>query len=66
VEEGVGTSTLRDYVDVLWRRKWIVLQAALIVPLVAALVSPTQSTEYRASAGVLLSAQNLPRWRIGL
>jgi succinoglycan biosynthesis transport protein ExoP len=60
VEEGVGTSTLRDYVDVLWRRKWIVLQAALIVPLVAALVSPTQSTEYRASAGVLLSAQNLP------
>ena len=28
-------STLRDYLQILWRRKWVVLQALVLVPLVA-------------------------------
>jgi succinoglycan biosynthesis transport protein ExoP len=60
VEKGAETLTLRDYLNVLWRRKWIVLQAVLIVPLAAALVSLREPAAYNASAGVLVRAQNLP------
>jgi succinoglycan biosynthesis transport protein ExoP len=60
VGQGAGTPTLRDYLNVLWRRKWIVVQAVVLVPLVAALVSVRQPAMYNASARVLLRAQNLP------
>ena len=60
VEQGPETSTLRDYLNVLWRRKWIVLQAVLIVPIVAVLISLREPALYHASAGVLLTTQNLP------
>ncbi|HKH29170.1 MAG TPA: hypothetical protein VKA61_12670, partial [Sphingomicrobium sp.] len=59
MEQGVGTSTLRDYLNVLWRRKWIALQAVLIVPLAAGLLANREPALYNASAGVLLSPQNL-------
>jgi polysaccharide biosynthesis transport protein len=53
-------STLRDYLDALRRRKWIVLQAVIVVPIVAVLLSLRDPTLYRASASVLLNTQNLP------
>src|SRR6266536_5918810 len=54
-----GVSTLRDYVRVVRRRKWIILQAVVLVPLAAVLLSLHQQKLYQASAQVLLSTQNL-------
>jgi len=53
-------STLQEYLQVLRRRKWLVLLALVVVPLVAVILSSLQTTEYSASAEVLLSRQNLP------
>ena len=52
-------ATLRDYLHVLRRRKWIILQAAVLVPAEAIGFSLHQQKLYRASAQVLLSSQNL-------
>src|SRR4051794_4252432 len=52
-------ATLRDYLQVVRRRKWIILQAVVLVPLAAVLFSLHQQKLYQASAQVLLSSQNL-------
>ncbi len=52
-------SSLRGYLNVARRRKWIILQALLIVPAAAVAFSLHQPELYRASAQVLLSSQNL-------
>jgi capsular exopolysaccharide synthesis family protein len=48
-------STLRDYLHVARRRKWIIAQAAVIVPLAALAFSLNQQAKYQGSAQVLLS-----------
>lgn len=52
-------ATLRDYLRVLRRRKWLIAQAVVLVPLAAVLFSLQQTVLYEASAEVLLSRQNL-------
>jgi polysaccharide biosynthesis transport protein len=52
-------TTLRDYLHVVRRRKWIILGAAILVPLAAVAFSLHQPKLYQASAQVLLSSQNL-------
>lgn len=52
-------ATLRDYLQVVRRRKWIIVQATLLVPLAALLFSLQQKPVYQASSDVLLSNQNL-------
>jgi tyrosine-protein kinase len=52
-------SSLRDYLQVLRRRKWIVLTAVVVVPVAAYFFSAQQQSKYRATAEVLLSRQNL-------
>jgi Mrp family chromosome partitioning ATPase/capsular polysaccharide biosynthesis protein len=52
-------STVHDYLRVMHRRKWIVLQALLLVPVAAVLFSLRQEKLYEAHAKVLLSHQNL-------
>ncbi|MCU1430827.1 MAG: hypothetical protein JWL83_4827, partial [Actinomycetia bacterium] len=52
-------ATLRDYVHVVRRRRWIILQAVVLVPLAAVLFSLHQQKLYQASSQVLLSSQNL-------
>jgi polysaccharide biosynthesis transport protein len=52
-------STLRDYLRVVRRRRWIILLAVILVPLAAVLFSVRQESMYQASAEVLLSQQNL-------
>ena len=52
-------STLRDQLHVVRRRKWIILQAVVVVPVAAVLLSLRQTPLYQASAEVLLSHQNL-------
>lgn len=54
--DGAG---LRDYLRVARRRKWIILQAVVLVPAAAVLLSLGQVPLYEASAEVLLSRQNL-------
>jgi succinoglycan biosynthesis transport protein ExoP len=51
--------TLHDYLRVVRRRKWVVVQAALLLPLAAVAFSLHQQKLYEASADVLLSAENL-------
>ena len=52
-------TSLREYLHVVRRRKWIILQAVVLVPLVALLFSLNQQKLYQAEAQVLLSSQNL-------
>ena len=52
-------ASLRDYFLVVRRRKWIALQAIVLVPLIAVILSMRQQPEYQASAEVLLQSQNL-------
>src|SRR5665213_3718890 len=52
-------ATLRDYLHVVQRRKWIILQAVVLVPVAAVAFSLHQQKLYQASAQVLLSSQNL-------
>lgn len=51
--------SLRDHLQVLRRRKWLVLQAVLIVPTLAVLLALRQDAVYQASSEVLLNTQNL-------
>jgi tyrosine-protein kinase len=52
-------TTLRDYLAVLRRRKWVVIQAVVIVPLVAFGLSRLQQPRFEASSLVLLKRQGL-------
>jgi succinoglycan biosynthesis transport protein ExoP len=47
------------YLEVIKRRKWIIVQAVVVVPLVAVLLSLGQGKLYKATAEVLLTYQNL-------
>ena len=58
--EGETTgSSLRDYLRVVRRRKWIIAQAVLLVPATAVAFSLHQTKLYRATAQVLLVQQQL-------
>jgi non-specific protein-tyrosine kinase len=58
-EEARPVSALPDYLGLLWRRKWLILQAIIVVPLVAVLLARREAPVYEASAQVLLNRQNL-------
>jgi succinoglycan biosynthesis transport protein ExoP len=50
--------TLRDYLQMLRRRKWIVLQAMVLVPAVAIAISLRSPARYQSQAQVLLTHQS--------
>lgn len=52
-------STLRDYLQVVRRRKWVIVQAVVLVPLAALAFSLHQQAQYQGTAQVLLSSQDL-------
>ena len=54
-----ATPAVSHVLRVLRRRKWLFLQAVVLVPAVAVVVSLRQQELYRSSAEVLLSSQNL-------
>jgi len=64
--DSVAVSTLRDYVEVLKRRKWVVLLPLILVPIAAVLLSLRQPALYEASAQVLISRENLATQLDGL
>jgi succinoglycan biosynthesis transport protein ExoP len=59
VGAGDGAASLRDYLRIARRRKWVILLAAVLVPAAAVVFSERQERLYEASASVLLSNQNL-------
>src|SRR3954453_13218499 len=61
-----AVSSLRDYLRVVRRRKWIILQAVVLVPLAAVLLSLHQQKLYQASSQVLLIHQNLANHLSGI
>jgi Mrp family chromosome partitioning ATPase len=50
---------LRYYLDVLRRRKWLVLPLLVLTPIIAYAITAQQHAVYKASADVLLNRQNL-------
>src|SRR5215216_5959888 len=59
-------TTLRDYLRVARRRKWLIAQAIVLVPLVALGLSLHQRKMYRASAEVLLATPNVANQLTGI
>jgi len=59
--DGTGREprTLRDYLQVVRRRRWVILLALVVGPLAAVTLAMRQQPLYSASAEVLLSRQNL-------
>src|SRR5256714_5289920 len=53
------SSQLSEYLAVLRRRKWIVVQLTVLVPVVAFAISSLQTHVYQGDAQVLLGRQNL-------
>ena len=58
-ERPESVASLRDYLVVARRRKWIILYALVLVPAAAIAFSLTQQRLYTASSEVFLSRQNL-------
>jgi len=58
-EQRPTASSLSDHLRVARRRKWVILQAVIVVPAAAILFSLQQPRLYEASSEVLLSRQNL-------
>ena len=52
-------TTLRDYLAVVRRRRWVILLAILLVPGSALFFSARQEQLYEAKAEVLIARQNL-------
>jgi capsular exopolysaccharide synthesis family protein len=52
------SSSLLEYVEVVRRRKWLVVQALVVVPLVAVVVSLRQSPLWSATASDLFNGQS--------
>jgi polysaccharide biosynthesis transport protein len=51
--------TLNDYLAVLWRRRWIMIQAVIVVPTIAVFLSTRQPSVFEATSQVLLSRQDI-------
>ena len=54
-----GVSTLRHYLDALWRRKWLALAPLVLIPLVALIATLRQEALYEASADVFVNRQEV-------
>jgi succinoglycan biosynthesis transport protein ExoP len=59
VEGRERAASLRDYLRIVKRRQWVILQALLLVPVATLLWSLQQDKLYEANAQVLIGRQNL-------
>lgn len=53
------SATLHDYLGVVRRRKWIILQAVVIVPILAVFLATRQEPLYEATADVLINTRDV-------
>jgi uncharacterized protein involved in exopolysaccharide biosynthesis len=49
-DQSQSSVSLRHYAEILWRRKWLVVETALIIPAVVVGISLTQPNKYAATA----------------
>ena len=59
IEGRERAASLRDYLRIVKRRQWVILQALILVPVMAVLWSLQQDKLYEANAQVLIGRQNL-------
>jgi capsular exopolysaccharide synthesis family protein len=59
MQHGPQEQTFADYLAVIRRYKWLILAAALLVPIAAYVWSSQQTKVYRADSDVLLNRQDL-------
>jgi non-specific protein-tyrosine kinase len=57
-EDGRPVTSLTDYLAVVRRRKWVLLEVLVLVPAVAVFISLSKPARYQATAQVLLNQQN--------
>jgi succinoglycan biosynthesis transport protein ExoP len=57
-EQAQSSTSLRHYAQILWRRKWIVVEATLIVPVIVLAVSFLQPTLYTSVSRVIAVSQS--------
>jgi len=50
--------SLRHYAEILWRRKWLIIEVAVIVPAIVVGVSLTQPNKYAATARIVAVSQS--------
>jgi succinoglycan biosynthesis transport protein ExoP len=50
-------ANLRHYLQILWRRKWIIVETAIVIPLIVVLLSLNQPKRYEATARVMAVTQ---------
>ncbi len=60
LQHQTDVASLRDYFQILWRRKVTIITLGGLVPAAVLAVSLSQQPRYRTTAEVLLSQQNLP------
>ena len=58
--QGQRATTLRDYLHVLRRRKWIVIVPVVLAPIIAGVLAHRQPKLYKASSQVTVSQADLP------
>jgi polysaccharide biosynthesis transport protein len=58
--QGQRATTLRDYLHVLRRRKWIVIVPVVLAPIIAGVLAHRQPKLYKASSQVTVSQLDLP------
>ena len=56
-EDSARAVELRDYLDVLWRRKWVILIAVVVVCATGVFRSARQTKVYRATGQILVSVE---------
>jgi len=64
--DGQRAWALGDYVAILARRKWIILEFLVILPAVAVVIAYSQSPTYRASADILINRTSLGSALLGV
>ena len=57
-DQSESSGGVRHYVEVLWRRKWLIIAALVIIPAIVLGVSLRQPTEYSATARVMAQSQS--------
>jgi uncharacterized protein involved in exopolysaccharide biosynthesis len=60
VEDGRTPASLADYFSLLWRRKWIFLVTAFVVPAIAVAISLKSPATWEVPVKVMLPQNTLP------
>lgn len=58
-DQSQSSVSLRQYAEILWRRKWLILEVAVIIPAIVIGVSLTRPSQYAATARIMAVSQPL-------